>query len=225
MSTPKTKHCGEKHCRETAWLYNFLVYSQDKTLRRETLPRDRLVVQFPCLLPRQNIAARNIAARPPGCTISLSTPKTKHCGEKHCRETASLYNFLVYSQDKTLRRETLWRDRLVVQFPCLLPRQNIVARNIVARPPGRTISLSTPKTKHCGEKHCGETAWLYNFLVYSQNKTLWRDRLVGSCRVERGYNFLVYSQNKTLWRDRLVGSCPVERGYNFLVRLIIDYRE
>ena len=135
--------------------YNFLVYSQDKTLRRETLRRDRLVVQFPCLLPRQNIAARNIAARPPGCTISLSTPKTKHCGEKHCRETASLYNFLVYSQDKTLRRETLPRDRLVVQFPCLLPRQNIVARNIVARPPGCTISLYTPKTKHCRE-----TGWL-----------------------------------------------------------------
>ena len=171
--------------------YNFLVYSQDKTLRRETLRRDRLVVQFPCLLPRQNIAARSIAARPPGCTISLSTPKTKHCGEKHCRETAWLYNFLVYSQDKTLRREALPRDRLVVQFPCLFPRQNIAARSIAARPPGCTISLSIPKTKHCGEKHCRETASLYNFLVYSQDKTLWRDRLVGSCRVERGYNFLV----------------------------------
>ena len=155
LSTPKPKHCGEKHCGETAWLYNFLVYSQDKTLWRETLRRDRLFVQCPCLLPRQNIAARNIAARPPGCTISLSTPKTKHCGEKHCRETAWLYNFLVYSQDKTLWRETLWRDRRVVQFPCLLPRQNIAARNIVARPPGCTISLYTPKTKHCGE-----TGWL-----------------------------------------------------------------
>ena len=114
-------------------------------------------MQFPCLLPRQNIVARNIVARPPGWTISLSTPKTKHCGEKHCGKT----NFLVYSQDKTLRRETLWRD----QFPCLLPRQNIAAKNIVARPPGCTIFLSTPKTKHCGEKHCGEkhcgeTGWL-----------------------------------------------------------------
>ena len=112
-------------------------------------------IQFPCLLPRQNIAARNIAARPPGCTISLSTPKTKHCGEKHCRETAWLYIFLVYSQDKTLRREALPRDRLVVQFPCLFPRQNIAARNIAARPPRCTISFYTPKTKHCGE-----TGWL-----------------------------------------------------------------
>ena len=145
MSTPKTKHCGEKHCGETnflvysqdetlrretcgetAWLYNFLVYSQDKllrreTLRRETLWRDRLVGS---------------------CRVERG------------------YNFLVYSQDKTLWRETLWRDRLVVQSPCILPRQNIVARNIVARPPGCTISLYIPKIKHCGEKHCGETGWL-----------------------------------------------------------------
>ena len=144
-----------------------------------------------------------------GDTISLSTPKTK----KHCGETAWSYNFLVYSQDKTLRRERLWRDRLVVQFPCLLPRQNIAVRNIVAKPAGSFLSCTKGMQFH--------------FLVYSQNNTLWRetlprDRLVGSCRVERGYHFLVYSQNKTLWRNIVARPAGwslrrVERGYHFLV--------
>ena len=53
-----------------------------------------------------------------------------------------------------------------------LPRQTIVARNIVAKPPGCKIYLYTPTTNHCGVKNCGETGWLYNFLVYSQDKTL-----------------------------------------------------